>query len=290
MNFKEFLINEMPISRYSLMGMNNWKPNAKRAYGYNAQDIGILTNPKAIAKIHKSWKNSKNNWEFYFSRSSKAWKHIEVGQVSSQWVKENLELDIQPVEDAITIIFTNNRGAEKIEMTSWLIAHRLGHAIRKEDVFKKYFRIESDFKEILKDVYNIDISSMEVRNRNRYYDYGGGYNRPIENTDKYMKALAYAVGTMRSARQWELRNFYEFQYELVAQYIITGKITFNPLPKSLKIDNKMAWGRENPTMKYSIIDDEDFEYWNEVLQNHASTYEQNLDSIFSSLEGKIFVM
>lgn len=288
MNFKEFLINEMPITRYALMGNDNWGPKAKRAYGYNSKDIGILTNPKAIAKIHKSWKNSKNNWEFYFARSSKAWKHIEVGKVSSEWVKENLELDIQPVEDAVTVIFTNNRGAEKIEMTAWCIAHRLGHAIRRENIFQEYFgnKIERDFKDILSDVYNINIRSMESKNRSNYF----GYNQPTENTDKYMKALAYAVGSMRSTRQWELRNFYEFQYELVAQYIVTGKITFNPLPRSLKIDNKMAWGRENPTMIYSRIDDDSFDEWNEMLQNHAGTYEYNLDSIFSGLEGKIFVM
>ena len=134
--FRQYL-TEMPITQFQLKG--SWDPEAKRKYGYSPQDIGILTNQKAVQKIHKSWSNSKNDFEFYFLRSFKASKHIEVGQVTPEWVKENLEVEIEPNPENITVIFTQNTGTEKIHMTAWALAHRLGHAIRKVKEFEIYF-------------------------------------------------------------------------------------------------------------------------------------------------------
>jgi len=269
--FRKFLM-EMPITQFQLKG--HWEPEAKRKYGYSLQDIGILTNPKAIQKIHKSWSNSKNDFEFYFLRSFKASKHVEVGQKSPEWVKENLEVDIQPNPEAITVIFTQNTGTEKIHMTAWAIAHRLGHAIRRVKEFEIYFakELEKDFLQILRNVYQ----------RNNSHDY--------RTNEKDLRALAYAVGTMKSARERKLVNFYEFIYELMAQYIITGKIKLNSLPKSLILQSRMAWGRPNNMTTSSKISDEELQEWNEMLDGHAQKYEYYLDTIFDGLVGKIFVM
>lgn len=285
MKFKNWLLQEMPINKFQLMGQ--WEPEAKRAYGYSRQDIGILTNPSAVEKIHRHWSNSKNDFEFYFLRSSMARKQVEVGEVKPDWVKENLGIDIEPKENAITVIFTQNTGAEKIPMTAWTIAHRLGHAIRRDKIFEQYFakEIMKDFRELLKEVYGID---------NKYsYAPGGGYGGGYGNSqidEKDLRALAHAVGTMRSARQNNLRNFFEFVYELVAQWIITGNVKFNPLPMSLILKKQMAWGRPSNDTKKSKLDDIAHEDWNETLRGYADKYEHYLDSVFSGLEGRIFVM
>ena len=282
-DFKQWLLQEMPISKFQLMGQ--WEPGAKRAYGYNRQDVGILTNPAAVEKIHRHWSNSKNEFDFYFLRSSKARRHVEVGQVSPEWVKENLEIDIQPREDAITIIFTQNTGAEKIPMTAWTIAHRLGHAIRRDRIFEEYLskEVTKDFRELLREVYGID--------KRGGYGSGGGYGGGFSQADEgELRALAHAVGTMRSARQGNLRNFFEFIYELVAQYIITGGIKFNPIPKSLLLRKRMAWGRPAHKTSRSKLDDMAHDEWDEILRGYADKYEHYLDSVFSGLEGKIFVM
>lgn len=279
-SFKQFLA-EMPITQFNLLGQ--WGPSAKRKYGYSKQDTGILENPKAVQKIHKSWSNSKNDFDFYFLRSSKAYKHIEVGQVSPEWVKENLELDIKPNLEAITIIFTQNTGAEKIPMTAWAIAHRLGHAVRKVKEFEMYFSREvlKDFREILKNVYQIN-HSMEGPGLN--------YSSIFTAYEKDLRSLAYALGTMKSARERKLVNFYEFPYELMAQYIITGKIKFNPIPKSLVLQTRMAWGRPNNVTTRAKLSDEELQEWNEMLDGHSQKYEYYLDAIFDGLVGKIFVM
>ncbi len=280
-SFRQYLI-EMPITQFQLKG--GWETESKRKYGYSPQDIGILTNPKAVQKIHKSWSNSKNDFEFYFLRSFKASKHVEVGQVSQEWVKENLEIDIQPNPETITVIFTQNTGTEKIHMTAWALAHRLGHAIRKVKEFEIYFakELEKDFTQILRNVYQR--GKLEGM-RGSY-----GYSDQRFNQEKDLKSLAYALGTMKSARERKLVNFYEFPYELMAQYIITGKIKFNPLPKNLILQRKMAWGRPNDITTNIKVSEEELQEWNDMLDGHAQKYEYHLDTIFDGLVGKIFVM
>jgi len=278
-NFKNFILSEMPISKFQLLGQ--WGPEAKRKYGYSTQDTGILENPKAVEKIHRHWSNVKHNFDFYFLRSYSGMKHVEVGAVESEWVKNNLGINVEPKEDTITVIFTNNTGIEKIAMTAWALAHRLGHAIKRDSVFEKYFskEMERDFFEILLYVYGINPSSY-----NSNYTHTG-----LVDTDKAMKSLFSSIGKMKSARENKLVSRYEFVYELVAQYIITGKITFNDLPKSLILTRQMAWGKPNYRTK-NATDETAYEEYNEMLHNNALKYEQYLDTVFNGLEGKIFVM
>lgn len=270
--FKEFFLSEMPITRFDLVGQ--WGPDAKRKYGYNYQDTGILENPKAVDKIHRSWSNSKSEFEFYFVRSYKASKHVEVGEVSSEWVKENIGLEIESKEGAITVVFTNNTGTEKIPMTAWAIAHRFGHAIRRDKTFERYMSEEvmKDFNEILEYVYGIKSHSSDWSQR-----------------EKYRKAIFLAVGKMKSARENKLVNSYEFIHELVAQYIVTGKVEFNDLPNPLIVSRRMAWGRPNNDTR-RVVDQTAYVEYNEMLKSHSLKYEYNLDTIFNGLEGKIFVM
>lgn len=281
MNFREFLLSEMPITNFRLVGQ--WGPDAKRRYGYAPSDTGILENPKAVEKIHKSWSNSKHNFELYFVRSSKARRHVEVGEVSAEWVKENLEVDIPAKEDSITIVFTNNTGAEKIPMTAWAMAHRVGHAIRMDSTFENYMRkeVERDFNEILKYVYGFDSRRDRMwgeRDQNEY-----------RNRERHRKALFSAVGKMKSARENKLRNSDEFVHELVAQYIITGKVEFRELPTTLTLDRRTAWGRPNYSTRRAT-DQAAHEEYSNMLHSYAEKYEYNLYTVFNGLEGKIFVM
>lgn len=268
MNFKDWLLSEMPITNFNLVG--KWAPE-DRKYGYNKQDIGILTNPKAVEKIHRKWSNSKENFDLYFVRAPKAHTFQQVGLVTPQWVKENLNLDIPGNEDTITVIFTNNRGAEKIPMTSWTMAHRIGHAINKDKIFDDYFQKEMirDFTYLIKDMF------------------------PGQNLDAANKFepfhLAMNAGTMKSVRDNNLRNFYEFMYECVAQYLTTSKgIHFKPIGRQLIMRQRFAWGKPNHDVKW--IDADMAEHINGELEGLADKYNHYLDTVFMGLLGQIFVM
>jgi hypothetical protein len=264
MNFKKWLLSEMPITRFDLQG--NWGPNNKSGNGFDKKSIGILTNPKAVEKIHRKWSNTKENFELYFVRQVGASKFNEMGEVSKEWVKENLGMDIQPAEDTITIIYTNNIGANKVPMTAWGIAHRMAHTIA---------RLNRDFN---------DHFTREVT---RFFNeitlkLNGKFKEKIQPIH-----VAQAVGTMKSARDFNLGNFGEFIFELVAQYVITGHIKFNPLTKRI-ITSLVP--RKRPTTVFAYITDEELAEINNDLEMKIDVLEYNIESIFGACVNKIFVM
>jgi len=169
----------------------------------------FLQNPNATEKIMRIWEKTGVDFEIHFVRSSVAKDYIELGQVPNDWAKSTLGIDIQPQKDTITIIFTQNKGTEKIPMTAWALAHRFGHAIRREKIFQDHFysQIMRDFRELILNVYKVDI---------KHYSWQSSrYDEPV------LLNFAHAIGTMRSARERKLVNYFEFIYEILAQYLIT---------------------------------------------------------------------
>lgn len=254
-------MSEMPITRFDLVG--DWgKDSPKR--GYNNKDIGILTNSKAVDKIHKRWSNTEYEFDFYFLRAKNAWKNREVGEVTKEFVKNEFGLDIEPEENRITVIFTNNIGAEKIPMNAWMIAHRLSHSLRSIFLFQQYLtdEITRDFNEIIKDI-RANITLLD---------------------------LAYILGTTKSCRERNLLNFTEFIHELFAQYIITGDIKFNKLQKKQIKNKKYAWGKPNFTYLHLNLTDQDLAEINQMIEYHADKYKYNISSVLGTCLNKIFVM
>jgi hypothetical protein len=259
--FKEWIINEMPITRFDLVG--DWDKDAPQR-GYSRQDVGILTNPKAVEKIHRKWSNTDYDFDFYFVRAKNAWKQREIGQVSREFAKEQFGIDVPTKDDKITIIFTNNIGTEKVPMTAWLIAHRMSHSLRMQYEFNQYLtkQVERDFNQLIKDL-NVQITPLQ---------------------------LAYNLGTMKSCRERNLLNFGEFIHELFAQYIINGKVTFNKIKNHLILDKKYAWGRPNNRTVYLNLNKEELVEMNEVIENMADSYTANLSQIMGAFYNRIFVM
>lgn len=269
-------LNEMPITNMTFQG--SWGPKATSGYGYNWQDLGILENPNATEKIMKKWSNTKENFEVHFVRSEKAQKHRQVGEVSKEWVKEELDFDVQPQPDTITVIFTQNESAEKVPMTAWTLAHRVGHAIFINKEFSREFvgKIEKDFLTLLDKVYGVPSRIGRI--------WGNQLEYRLEDM-LLLGKFVQEIGTMSSARNKRVGNFIEFLFELVAQYIITGKIRFKSLPRTFTMPDGGV-GEQNAKVK---INDEKFEKYNTRLENYAKILEKRLDKIFNSLRNKIFV-
>jgi hypothetical protein len=266
----------MPITNFQLIGKWN-----KPGQGYSPQDVGILTNPAAVEKIHKKWSNTKENFDFYFVKQPGASQYVEIGEVTPEWVKDKLKLDIQPNPSNITVIFTNNRGDEKVPMTAWIMAHRMGHALRRGNHWENFAsHLQRDFAHILRGAYNYDYKGNIGWGEDAYKKYRMDNNALLD--------LATAVGTMRSARMGNLRNWFEMAYELLAQRLLTGKIKFNSLPQCITPDRKMAWGR--PIGRRYCGDPEELAEWSEALKGYGEYYEHLLDETIKSLVGKIFVM
>lgn len=300
-NFREFAMNEMPIQINKVGGWGD----KDRPYGYKKDDIGIMKSERGIEKITRKWSKVKQNFNTYICRSSKCFKHLAVGMVDENFVRDQLGLKIvpnptQPDEikidpQSINYIVTNNRGAERVMLNYWTLAHRFGHAIdsgtnRSANNSYTYFVREfwADMRRIIEGCYKIEIPIYNnfVQNRN---------SRAI------LKKVLEKMGTMGSARKGQLREYFEFPHELLAQYIIEQRVKFNPLPWSIdyfKMPDENEYGYRRDRMSrggwQSSIrarDEIDLENWNEYIQDgFAETCAYNIENVLDSCVGKIFVM
>jgi len=134
---------------------------------------------------------------------------------------------IAPAPDAITIVYSHNEGTPFLPLTPWILAHRIGHALT--------VAAPSPFHEAER--------ALCLRLRALALSYGitkcfpplsASQYRPLlfEDYDCYLPVFK-VMGTMRSARKDLIVKALDIPAELLAQYIMTGGVRFNPLPERL---------------------------------------------------------
>jgi hypothetical protein len=279
-NIYSDLLKEAPIDSFNLVG--EWEPNSKKR-GYDKASRGILTSPAGVEKIKKLWAKTRQDFDIYMVSTKEGWKYTEVGEVDPYFIRDKLKLDIPINDNNITIFYTSNKGAEKIPTTAWTLAHRFGHALRRSSKGSTYEYSELEkllqqmIHRVAEKIYrkNLKISSYE-------------YNQNTKNIREIERQVAHALGTFKSARDRKLRNVFEFTNEVVAQYIITGKVVFNrEFPKILP--TYFTWG--NPQGPYSVqITPELQEEIDDIISYFENDVYALVDNLVDSAVGKIFVM
>lgn len=267
-------LNEMPIANYKTIG-----DFSKGSSFRHKTDRTLLTHPKAIEKIHRQWEKTPYDFDLYIVNDKRVNKEQfrEVGKVNIDFVRNQMKITPEEIPDPasnhITIIFTNNNGDERYMASGWILAHRVGHALARGNRGAwEYFtrELREIFANILDQVYNIKLKSSR--------------GSSVES-DKILKLAAQQMGTMKAARDNNLRNWYEFSYELLAQYMITGKIKLNPLPDKL-LSAIEAFGRK----RYSTAHTETQRLYNEDLDMYEETIEHYIENALSEAVGNIYVM
>ncbi len=277
MTFKEYfnkIIEEDAIDNIGFEG--DWEKDA-RPRGWDKPSIGILKSPVGIQRLRKKWDKTNYEFDLYFVRSPKGFKYTEVGKVDEKFIKENLGLDIQPVKDHITIIYTNNKGSEKMPATPWTLAHRFGHAIRMGNpMYQKFSRHVDDLLEkVAKLIYGRDIKN-------------NGWGSYDQNKERIKLQLCHALGSFKSARDKNLRNVGEFANELFAEYMITNKIKFRrELPQLLA--TRYAWGHPQGPYRREMNDNIKEEL-DEILYDYENTIYWSVDEMVGNAVNGIFVM
>jgi hypothetical protein len=280
MGFKEYFyqfIKEDSIENIGFEG--DWSDEAKPR-GWDRPSIGILKNDKGIEKLKTKWQKTRYPFDLWFVRSPKGFKYTEVGKVDFAFVRDKLGMNIPLNDDHITVIYTNNKGSEKMPATPWTLAHRFGHAIRMGNPMYQQLnkRVENIIHQVADKVYGRDTKE------NNFYD-------PHNQNDrkrKIQRQVAHSLGTFKSARDKNLRNVGEFTNELVAQYIISDKIQFNrAFPKILA--TSFAWGNpQGPWMKN--MTDEQKEELEDILYAAESEIYYLIDDLVGNAVGSIYVM
>ena len=263
----ESLLDEMPVSSFNPIGFDkNPKTGETRSHSFrDKKDRDLITNPTNIQKTKDFFKNVDVEFDFYFVNKIGVRKHAEVGSVNMDFITKNLGITKDQLfngetnEDGITVFYVGNSAAEKTPMTSWTIAHRFAHSIRNTYGFTEYTKwLEHSFNSILKD-----------------------YNQSPK--DNIKATLFNQIGTMRSARQGKIKRYFEFYYELFAQYLKTGGVKFNKLDKAILVGHG-AWGRKQYANTNNI------DYVNEALSNIERDFYYYANDALNGVIGGIFVM
>jgi len=279
-NFLNWLqkLNEMPVKNLGFIpDQAAFSPEAKR-YGWDKRDAKLLSNPVGVEKFRRLWDNTSHDYNIYLVRTKNASKYREIGEVSTSWLETNMPeaSHIKPDGDAITIIFTNNTGAEKTHFSAWTAAHRFGHSLTQSRSIHIWKQFTDDLLRQL----------QELLNHNYGVKSNLAYGNNTRSDFNILHKLATGIGTFRSARQNNLRNFYEFNYEILAQYLMSkNQIQFKTeLPKMLA--TKFAWGKpQGPRLKTN--DPVEME---SDLSNLAEYCNYMIDIVLGQCINKIFVM
>lgn len=262
---------EAPIEDITHLG--DWERSSSFRH---EQDRKLLTNPKAIKKITAMWSKTEQDFNIYLVNNAEANRHTEVGLVDRQWLDQNMpntsgSINVNP--DAINVIFTNNKGDERVPMTGWIMAHRLGHAFYRytgRDQFQ-------DLHDAAEELRASAVMSMNMLfnariKEGRYFD---------ARDDRLMTRFYEAIGTFRSARDGNIRNEGEFIHECFAQYLLTGKVKFNPIPDRIKDGRSFLFNKGSET---------DNNYYNFGLEDVAETIGYRFSDLLGRAVGKILVM
>jgi hypothetical protein len=274
---------EAPIDDFNLYG--DWSRNSSFRH---EQDRKLLQNPKAVQKIKNMWSNTPVSFNIMLVNSPEANRFMEEGAVTIEWLQTNMPktlAEIELADSSINVIFTNNKGDQRVPMTGWIMAHRLSHAFSRYDfgVMRGSQRQFPDFQEARS--YILQTFSMVIRMlyHQNFPELGSSRDdfRITAEQDRLFVNLFHKVGTFKSARDGKIRNEMEFTHECFAQYITTGRVRFNPLPAHIKS------GRSHLSLKGSEFD---VEYYNQSLTDCAEYLEEQFNQLLHRAVGKILVM
>lgn len=283
--FKEFLIEksllEAPITDYQTFG------NFEKSSSFRHEtDRKMVTSPKAIQNVHKKFGKTPYDFNLYFVNSAKANRHTEVGKVSLEWVQSNLDPAVgealiknrNVVGDSINMIFTNNKGVARIPLTPFMMAHRAMHAFARENRIRKNYNFLQVEKYLISQIKII----MEYYG-NRNFTVAAEFEKNNRRNQLAMIYLFNQIATFKSARDKNIRDWFEVLNELGAQYIITGNIKFNSPPRCF--GGGSFGNKQNFCAKQ-----EDMEELSEFVETLSRSMEMMIDDILSSAIGGIYIM
>lgn len=273
-------IFEAPISDISHVG--NWEKNSSFR---DPRDRKLLTNPKAVQKIKGMWKHpDEAMFNILLVNSADANKHTEVGVVDTDWLEKNLPRDWPAIEpllkmNEVNVIFTNNKGDERVPMTGWIMAHRLGHAFWASTRTPRHSGSVYYFKEAAEEFEKLMFEVMKCyhihdSNANRFYgrDRMLPFNGPL-------RGFLHATCKFKSARDKNIRNPFEVIFELFAQYIMTGKVEFNAPPEGFRYGHH-----------YYKASEDDFNDMQWKFENLGELITEYFECALNYADGKIFLM
>ena len=265
MRYKE-LIKEVPISDIQPMGDpdpeidQDYSDEDEGMYkAWSEPEKRDFLSPSAKAQkwrsgVVKSWSKTKNNYIIIpvFGEDAYNYENIEKGITPIDELKDDFEEgyrflhQLEVLEDGYTsyedvrrtekhadktiVFFLGNAAEDWVRASGWMLLHRLGHASRT--THKPEMQVNP--------AYSHALTLMFENLQNVFGNFGIDFwldhddqvkaRVPSGRQQNWSREWAvYAlqkIMTMRSARSGRLRDMYEALYEMWAQYLNTGGVTF----------------------------------------------------------------
>lgn len=156
-------------------------------------------------------KNPKTGW----GQNQHDQMEIASGIMTSAQVKTAFGIDVAVPQKAITVIFGHDQGDDRMPFTPWIIAHRMMHVIWGATRGQN-----PPYRPLLQSLSRLP-NELPM-----------GVIDPLTPLD--IDTLVHALGTFRSARNERIGDVGEFIGECLAQYLITGHVTFNKISHEIK--------------------------------------------------------
>lgn len=287
-------LTEAPITDVNHIGA--WGDKDRNSSFRNPIDRRLVSHPAHVQNMKNAWSKTEDDFNIMFANSPEAGRFQEIGLVDYDWMETNMpettmDRNFRIDHNKINVLFTNNSGAERVPMTPWVLAHRLSHAISRgvwftdrrkstmrmpgDDWLEAMTHLEEIANIILQDGYKAP--TFQDRRSAGYQMYDN--RRQKENI---RRRFFQEIGKFKSAKESNLRNHYEFYHELFAQFIITGKVDFRPIPRRFNYERHRGFSFQGP--------DGDMEYYNDMLNDVGETLSQRFRDALARAVGEIFVM
>jgi len=267
----------------------------KPSMGFKKQaDRRIITNPKLIQRTRDQFARTDHPFNFYFVNFPGYGRHAETGMVGRDWLDKYLtkaSKEIPTDNMHVNIIFVGNQAAQWKPMTPWIMAHRIAHAFQRDSGMGKIHSYEEAAQELRRTT-NYIFQQAYGKTAIHPQKFAGGFGgerewEKIRLDQRTFKFFWQNVAIFKSAREGKIRDWFEVIHELFAQYLITGKIKFNPLPKH--ISKQQAFKHAGIYIGFKG-NDQDYEYFNGMMEDLADGLEAYFDNAIGEATGHFFVM
>ena len=262
MRFRE-VIKEAPISDIQTMGdpdpeidqdYADEEEGVYRAWTEPEKRDWLSDTPKAKkwrSGVVNSWSKTKNNYLIIpvFGEEAYSYENLEKGVVpvielatefpeGYNFLQEIEVLDI-PKEglaqrtkkhaDKTIVFFLGNAADQWVRASGWMLLHRLGHASRT--THKPEMQVNPAYSHALTLMFEGLQNVFGNFGVDFWLDHDDQVNARVPSGKRHNSRDWAVYGlqkimTMRSARAGKLRDAYEALYELWAQYLNTGGVTF----------------------------------------------------------------
>lgn len=230
-NIIAHLLTEAPITSTELMGDPHADTYPQRnasfdtGTGFSKADRRLLKSPKGIEKVIRAFSKTQHHFEIFFAntdavdgdddgdndrvddwaKSLQAGVHDEFGIIKGR-------------TDVIRMVLLSNLSpinAGRMPVSGWTLAHKIGHALQDE-VYRTGWT--GDLADRIREI------NMEL---NRIGDLSAGIE-PVPSSGLFLYSYTTSdILTMKSARYNKINTEFELFAELIAQYLVVGRIKLN---------------------------------------------------------------